>query len=101
MLERHEELVVEVSIVSRVGCIVRITETDIEGFIDQSQRPSWRGDAAPPQIGDELHAVVIDPHQNPPRLSALDRDIATADNLRRGDLVTDQRRTGLDELGMR
>lgn len=99
MLERHEELVVAVSVVSRVGCIVRIAGTGVEGFIDQSQHPSWHGDAAPPQVGDELHAVVIDPHHNPPRLSALDRDITIASRLRR--VGPDQRRDTPDELEKR
>ncbi|MEV6836448.1 hypothetical protein AB0N17_18350 [Streptomyces sp. NPDC051133] len=67
--------------VASVGAAV---ETDGEtGFIDQAKHPSWWDqNIAPPRVGDELHAVVLDAGREPPRLSALPRDIAIARRLR-------------------
>lgn len=53
------------------------------GFIDQAKRPSrWDESAATPQVGDRLHVVVFDASREPPRLSALQRDIDVTRRLR-------------------
>ncbi|WP_256340182.1 hypothetical protein [Streptomyces sp. 2231.1] len=53
------------------------------GFIDQVKHPSWWDNSvAQPEVGDRLHAVVLDTSRQPPRLSALQRDIDIARRLR-------------------
>lgn len=96
----HEELDVTVRAVAPVGCVVIIdgqgngetggqgdgqTGGEVvgrEGFVDQAKHPSWWTDAAPPQVGDWLHVVVLDASRTPPRLSALTSDIEIARRLR-------------------
>ncbi|MGN5380377.1 hypothetical protein BIV25_30440 [Streptomyces sp. MUSC 14] len=77
----HQELEVTVIAVAPVGAKV---EADGEvGFIDQAKHPSWwDASAAPPQVGDRLHVVVLDASREPSRLSALQRDIDIALRLR-------------------
>ncbi|MEW2635554.1 hypothetical protein AB0903_28945 [Streptomyces sp. NPDC048389] len=55
----------------------------MSGFIDQVKHPSWWDDSVTaPQIGDEIHVVVLDADREPPRFSALGRDIDVARRLR-------------------
>lgn len=77
----HQELDVTVTAVAPVGSQV---DADGEvGFIDQVKHPSWWDDEVPtPCVGDRLHVVVLDATRTPPRLSALERDIQTAGELR-------------------
>ncbi|MFJ4708236.1 hypothetical protein ACIP6I_25750 [Streptomyces anulatus] len=61
----------------------QVVADGITGFIDQVKHPSWWSeDVQPPQVGDRLHAVVLDDTRDPPRLSALRSDIETARALR-------------------
>jgi hypothetical protein len=47
------------------------------------RHPSWwDGNVPPPKVGDELRVVVLDADRDPPRLSALRRDIDIARRLR-------------------
>ncbi|MFF4435620.1 hypothetical protein [Streptomyces sp. NPDC001621] len=80
-LQNHQELDVTVVAVASVGAKV---DADGEtGFIDQVKHPSWWDNGIPqPQAGDRLHAVVLDASRQPPRLSALQRDIDIARRLR-------------------
>ncbi|MGW8487304.1 hypothetical protein [Streptomyces sp. NPDC055886] len=80
--KNEEEVDVVITRVSRVGS--QACDADgITGFIDQVKHPSWWSqDAAPPQVGDRLHAVVLDDTRNPLRLSALHSDIDIARALR-------------------
>ncbi|MCX4787613.1 MULTISPECIES: hypothetical protein [unclassified Streptomyces] len=77
----HQELDVTVVAVAPVGA-----EVDVDGeigFIDQVKHPSWWDEStAPPQAGDRLHVVVLDASREPPRFSALQRDIDIARRLR-------------------
>ena len=77
----HQELDVTVTAVAPVGSQV---DADSEvGFIDQVKHPSWwDGEVPAPRAGDRLHVVVLDASRNPPRLSALQRDVRTARELR-------------------
>jgi hypothetical protein len=77
----HQELDVTVVAVAPVGAKV---DADGEtGFIDQVKHPSWWDQSiAPPQVGDRLHVVVLDASREPPRLSALQRDIEIARRFR-------------------
>ncbi|MEU9187985.1 hypothetical protein AB0D14_26290 [Streptomyces sp. NPDC048484] len=83
-LRNHRELDVTVIAVSAVGAKVEVDgET---GFIDQVKHPSWWDEnSAPPQTGDRLQVVVLDSSREPPRLSALQRDIDIARRLRDAD----------------
>ncbi|MFD7503380.1 hypothetical protein [Streptomyces sp. NPDC059850] len=77
----HQELDVTVVAVAPVGA--RVEVDGVPGFIDQVKHPSWWDESvAPAQVGDELHVVVLDATREPPRLSALRRDIDTARRLR-------------------
>ncbi|WP_078585304.1 MULTISPECIES: hypothetical protein [Streptomyces] len=79
--KNEEEVDVVITAVAPVGS--QVCADGITGFIDQVKHPSWwSGDVAPPQVGDQLHAVVLDETRNPPRLSALQRDIEIARALR-------------------
>ncbi|MEV7114081.1 MULTISPECIES: hypothetical protein [Streptomyces] len=79
--KNEEEVDVVITAVAPVGS--QVYADGITGFIDQVKHPSWwSGDVPPPQVGDQLHAVVLDETRNPPRLSALQRDIDTARALR-------------------
>ncbi|MGY1528341.1 hypothetical protein ACW69C_32015 [Streptomyces sp. MN3] len=85
----HQEFDVTVTAVASVGSIVAIDGSGI-GFIDQVKHPSWWDvNVAPPQVGDRLHVVVLDPDREPPRLSALQKDMDIA-----------RRLTGRDAAGM-
>jgi hypothetical protein len=77
----HQELDVVVMGVAPVGSRVEVDgET---GFVDQVKHPSWWDESiAPPQVGDRLHVVVLDASREPPRFSALERDIEIARKLR-------------------
>lgn len=88
----HQEFDVTVIAVASVGSRVAIDGGGI-GFVDQVMHPSWWDEnVAPPQVGDRLHVVVLDAGREPPRLSALQRDIDIArrliqsedDNVNRG-----------------
>lgn len=81
MFSDHQELDVTVIAVAPVGSTV---EADGEtGFIDQVKHPSWWDeDTPPPQVGDELHVVVLDASREEPRFSALQRDTDIARRLR-------------------
>ncbi|MEU6478434.1 hypothetical protein ABZ858_16365 [Streptomyces sp. NPDC047017] len=76
----HEELDVTLTLVSPVGVVV--DTGDAEGFIGLRKHPSWWDDTAPPEVGDRLHAVVLDDSRTPPRLSALKDDIEIARRIR-------------------
>ncbi|MEU4109804.1 hypothetical protein [Streptomyces sp. NPDC027717] len=77
----HQELDVTVVAVAPVGAQVEVDGES--GFIDQVKHPSWWDErAAPPQVGDQLHVVVLDAGRQPPRLSALQQDIDIARRLR-------------------
>ncbi|MFI7012146.1 hypothetical protein [Streptomyces sp. NPDC050145] len=77
----HEELDVTVVGAAPVGS--RVDAQGSPGFIDQVKHPSWRDpNVAPPQVGDTLHVVVLDPDRDPPRFSALQVDIDIARRLR-------------------
>ncbi|MER8198644.1 hypothetical protein ABTY00_32425 [Streptomyces microflavus] len=79
--KNEQEVNVVITTVAWVGC--QVYADGITGFIDQVKHPSWRSkDVAPPKVGDHLHAVVLDDTRNPPRLSALQRDIDIARMLR-------------------
>ncbi|MER6910306.1 hypothetical protein ABT354_01335 [Streptomyces sp. NPDC000594] len=85
-LINNQELDVTVTAVAPVGSMVDVE--GVEGFIDQVKHPSWWSDETPPpQVGDRLHAVVLDDSRNPPRLSGLQVDIDIARRLR-GDTVS-------------
>jgi ribosomal protein S1 len=77
----HQELDVTVIAVAPVGAKVEVDgET---GFIDQVKHPSWWDEnTAAPKVGDRLHVVVLDASREPPRFSALQRDIEIARQLR-------------------
>lgn len=80
-LRNHQEVDVVITAVASVGSQVDANGTT--GFIDQVKHPSWWSkDFDPPQVGDSLHAVVLDDSRTPPRLSALQRDIDVARMLR-------------------
>ncbi|MEV7441489.1 hypothetical protein AB0O22_10105 [Streptomyces sp. NPDC091204] len=79
-LVNHQEVNVIVTAVAPFGS--QVDADGSTGFIDQVKHPSWWSDAAPPQVGDHLHAVVLDDSRTPPRLSALKRDIDIARTLR-------------------
>ncbi|MGW2835691.1 hypothetical protein [Streptomyces sp. NPDC001286] len=83
MIRNNDEVEVTISLISPVGVMVDIGGT--EGFIDLRKHPSWWGEASPPQIGDRLHAVVLDDSRTPPRLSALQGDIEIARRVRTED----------------
>ncbi|KRC95649.1 hypothetical protein ASE41_07825 [Streptomyces sp. Root264] len=71
--------------VAGVGAKVQV-DGGGSGFIDQVKHLCWWDDnAAPPQIGDRLHVVVLDADRDPPRLSALPGDIDIARRLRGND----------------
>ncbi|MGW0186947.1 hypothetical protein ACWDV7_14460 [Streptomyces sp. NPDC003362] len=56
------------------------------GFVDRVKHPSWWDEGTePPQVGDRLHVVVLDASREPPRFSALQRDIDIARRLRDAD----------------
>ncbi|MGV9226716.1 hypothetical protein ACWDPF_29055 [Streptomyces albogriseolus] len=77
----HQEFDVTVTAVAPVGSKVAIDGGGI-GFIDQVKHPSWWDvNVAPPQIGDRLHVVVLDLDRDPPRLSALRKDMDIARRL--------------------
>lgn len=77
----HQELDVTVVAVARVGVMVEAAGGT--GFIDQLKHPSWWDEnIAPPRVGDQLHVVVLDASREPPRFSALRRDIDIARRLR-------------------
>ncbi|BFO15819.1 hypothetical protein SHKM778_22070 [Streptomyces sp. KM77-8] len=81
-VSEHQEFDVTVTVVAPVGSRVAIDGGGI-GFIDQAMHPSWWDESvAPPQVGDRLHVVVLDPDREPPRLSALQRDMDIARRLR-------------------
>ena len=84
MFRNHQELDVTVVAVAPVGAKVEVHDTDgATGFIDQAKHPSrWDESVTPPQVGDELHVVVLDADRRPPRFSALQRDIDIAHRLR-------------------
>ena len=84
MFHNHQEFDVTVVAVAPVGAKVEVHDTDgATGFIDQVKHPSWWDESvAPPQVGDELHIVVLDAGRQPPRFSALQRDIDIARRLR-------------------
>ncbi|WP_210770955.1 hypothetical protein [Streptomyces albidus (ex Kaewkla and Franco 2022)] len=66
------------------GSFVDITEIHREGFIDQTKHPSWWDEEVPlPAVGDSLHVVVLDETREPPRLSALQKDIDISRTLRK------------------
>ncbi|MFB7179732.1 hypothetical protein ACFCYI_18770 [Streptomyces sp. NPDC056257] len=80
-LVNHQEIDVTVTAVAPVGS--QVDAAGITGFIDQVKHPSWWSPDAPlPQVGDHLHAVVLDDSRTPPRLSALQKDIDIARMLR-------------------
>ncbi|WP_369206043.1 hypothetical protein [Streptomyces sp. PU-14G] len=80
----HQECVAKVVGVAPVGAAVEVE--GVAGFVDQVKHPSWWDrEVAPPQIGDELHAVVLDADREPPRLSALQQDLDRARCLRRAE----------------
>ncbi|MBT2401876.1 hypothetical protein [Streptomyces sp. ISL-100] len=77
----HQELDVTVVAVAPVGA--RVEVGGVAGFIDQVMHASWWDESvAPPRIGDEIHVVVLDADREPPRMSALQRDIEIAQRLR-------------------
>jgi hypothetical protein len=77
----HQELDVTVVAVAPVGVMVEADGGT--GFIDQVKHPSWWDEnVAPPRVGDRLHVVVLDASREPPRFSALRRDIDIARRLR-------------------
>ncbi|MEJ8669023.1 S1 RNA-binding domain-containing protein [Streptomyces sp. MS1.AVA.1] len=80
MIEINDELDVTVTLVSPVGVLVDMGES--EGFIDLRKHPSWWEDAVSPKVGDRLHVVVLDDSRTPPRLSALSNDIEIARRVR-------------------
>ncbi|NJQ02481.1 hypothetical protein [Streptomyces zingiberis] len=80
MLDVHQEINVVVTAILPFGLKVDID--GMGGVIDQTKHPSWWDDVEPAEIGDLLHAVVLDPTRSPPRLSALRKDIETARRLR-------------------
>jgi hypothetical protein len=88
----HQELDVIVVAVARVGAKAEVDgET---GFIDQAKHPSWwDAGTRPPQVGDQLHVVVLDASREPPRFSALLGDIGIARHHR------EQRHYHLSESG--
>ncbi|MFJ6053908.1 hypothetical protein [Streptomyces sp. NPDC092307] len=76
-LVNHQEIDVVVTAVAPYGS--QVDAEGITGFVDQTKHPSWwSSDVPPPQVGDRLHAVVLDDSRTPPRLSVLttDADIA-------------------------
>ncbi|THA32408.1 hypothetical protein [Streptomyces sp. A1547] len=76
-LVNHQEINAVVTAVARIGS--QVDAAGITGFIDQIKHPSWWSrDVSPPQVGDYLHAVVLDDSRTPPRLSALQSDIEIA-----------------------
>ncbi|MEV0277487.1 hypothetical protein AB0I22_14035 [Streptomyces sp. NPDC050610] len=80
-MRNHQEFDVTVVAVAPVGAKVDVDGAT--GFIDQVKHPSWWDEnAAPPQVGDTLHVTVLDASREPPRLSALQRDIDIARRLR-------------------
>ncbi|MEV2212942.1 hypothetical protein AB0H86_16065 [Streptomyces sp. NPDC050997] len=84
-LQDHQELDVTVVAVAPVGAKVEV-DGGGDGFVDQVKHPSWWDEnTAPPQTGDRLHVVVLDAAREPPRLSALQRDIDIARRLRSDD----------------
>ncbi|GAA2625150.1 hypothetical protein [Streptomyces axinellae] len=81
MLRNHQERTARVLGVAPVGA--RVDVDGVPGFLDQAKHPSWRDpNAPPPEVGDELHVVVLDADREPPRLSALQQDIDNARRLR-------------------
>ncbi|MFF4017421.1 hypothetical protein [Streptomyces sp. NPDC001843] len=84
MFRNHQELDVTVVAVASVGFKVIVNNTDgATGFVDQVKHPYWWDESvAPPQVGDELHVVILDANRKPPRFSALQRDIDIARRLR-------------------
>ncbi|WP_258044295.1 hypothetical protein [Streptomyces sp. SM11] len=79
--KNEEEADVVITAVTSVGS--QVSANGIIGFIDQVKHTSWwSNDVDPPQIGDHLHAVVLDDTRDPPRLSALQSDIDIARVLR-------------------
>jgi hypothetical protein len=77
----HQELDVTVVAVAPVG--TRVDADGGTGFVDRVKHPSWWEESiAPPQVGDRLHIVVLDASREPPRFSALQRDIDIARRLR-------------------
>jgi hypothetical protein len=84
-LQEHQELDVTVVAVAPVGATVEM-DGGGAGFVDQLKHPSWWDEStAPPQPGERLHVVVLDAGREPPRLSALQRDIDMARRLRSDD----------------
>lgn len=80
-LRNHQEFDVTVTAVAPVGA--KVEGGGISGFIDQVKHPSWWDvSITPPQVGDEIHVVVLDADREPPRFSALERDINIARKLR-------------------
>ncbi|MFI0818321.1 hypothetical protein ACH4TX_17700 [Streptomyces sp. NPDC021098] len=80
----HQELDVTVVAVAPVGA--RVEVDGVTGFVDQVKHPSWWDESvAPVRDGDALHVVVLDADREPPRFSALQRDIDTARRLRADD----------------
>lgn len=81
-LVNHQEVDVTITATAPVGSDV--DADGMIGFIDPVKHPSrWSADVAPPQVGDHLHAVVLDDSRTPPRLSALQKDIDIARELRK------------------
>ncbi|MGR3932455.1 hypothetical protein [Streptomyces sp. BRA346] len=80
----HQELDVTVVAVAPVGAKVEVDEGGgATGFIDQVKHPSWWDESvAPARVGDRMHVVVLDASREPPRFSALERDIDIARRLR-------------------
>ena len=79
--KNHQELEVTVVAVAPAGA--RVDADGATGFIDRAKHPSWWDESvAPPEVGDELHVVVLDADREPPRFSALRTDIDIARRLR-------------------
>ncbi|MFE4922353.1 hypothetical protein [Streptomyces sp. NPDC056661] len=83
-LVNHQEINVVITAVAPAGS--QVDADGNTGFIDQAKHPSWWStDVSPPQVGDQLHAVVLDDSRTPPRLSALQNDIEMARALSEGE----------------
>ncbi|WP_414942938.1 hypothetical protein [Amycolatopsis sp. cmx-11-32] len=73
----HDELDVAVVEIKPWGLNVK-TGNGQDGFIDNTKNPRWVEGAEGPNVGEELHVVVLDDTVVPFRASALTADIEIA-----------------------
>ncbi|MFH9615837.1 hypothetical protein [Streptomyces pratensis] len=78
-LVNDQEADAVVTAVASVGSSVEVAGAAVAGFVDQVKHTSWWSEEVPaPQVGDQLHVVVLDDSRDPVRLSTLRSDIEIA-----------------------